>query len=175
MRVPMDKVRWLRRVALLVVAIGPIGCGQRVVDPSKAGDFPSVPTSGNLGCPSTAPTIYMIIGLSSRVIDPTAPSLVAQMSSGEEASLGVTGYECGSYGDTRWTSTKTDVATITPGVFTFSARLVAAAPGETQIFADFVADNGNRYRTTLAYCTGVLPGEGCANPRKIEVVRVVPR
>lgn len=176
----------------LLVLLG--ACGGSPTTPSgPVEDFPRV-TAGSearTGCPfPPGSSLYMVPGLSDHVVDPSAASLEARVTVGEERLyLNVEGYGCGSWYDPAWESTNPAAAPVTPltGFFSEFCVLEAHAPGQTRIFATFkVAGDGNTYRTTLAYCPptpdcltraqGRLTG-GCAcpNPRRIDTVTVVPK
>jgi hypothetical protein len=164
-----------RTTAPLALLLALLGCGGDSVSGPDSVDFPVSPTNGNLGCPSTAPTIYMIPDLADHVVDPSAPTLEARMRVGERVRLGVGGHGCGSNSVDRWTSTNPAAASISPPGFGGVGLMTGLAPGQTRVFADFRADNGKTYRTTLAYCPPV-PGvvnPTCANPRKIDIVTIV--
>jgi hypothetical protein len=174
MRKPVSVRRASALGIVLLSATDFLGCGGPA-NPDDV-DFPVSSTSGNRGCTSTAPTIYMVIGLADHVVDASAPTLEARLRVGERVELFVTGYGCGSYTGGTWSSTNPSAASIVPdNPFTFVAYLTGAAPGQTRVFATFKADDRKTYRTTLAYCApvGENKNASCSDPRRIDVVTVV--
>ena len=153
---------------ILVVTSNLLGCG--------GNDSPTAPTGGDFpvnrsGCS------YYIGGLENHVVDATAARLEARVTIGEP--LGVFLLSCGTFssssGPFEWTSTRPTVLEVHPIRFgTDVATLGAKQPGQSQLFLDFEADDGKRYRTTLGYCpendSAFLD---CQGLRKIDVVTVV--
>lgn len=168
----------------LAVALSLLGCGGSPTGPSGLEDFPVVSGAGST-C-GDASAIYMVIGLSSRVVNPSAaPPLEARMQVGETAKVSIQFVGCGGATDQVWISTNPTVGVLEPIRFGDphgfnDAFLHALAPGELSVFAEFRAHDQRRHRTTTAYCEGdaQYPGlpnlaGGCRNPRKIGIVRVV--
>jgi hypothetical protein len=185
-----NAMKCLARLLTLLACVSCGGGGDGPSSPSSAqGDFPRVSTGEtNPGCTSAAPTTYMIPSLSDHVIDPNASPLEARIQVGEALRIQVEAFGCGSSANRQYESTNPAAAALTPltGFLTGIAVLTGAAPGQTQIFATFRAGDGNVYRTTLAYCPPspecLTPAQGnltggcpCANPRRIDFVRVLPR
>jgi len=167
------------------MALGPAGCGgSNPAGPSPVEeDFPRVFSN----CPSSPSAIYMIIGLSSRVVNPSAAApLEARIRVGESVKLSVQFVGCGFNVEEAWTSTNPTAGALEPIRFgdppDFNdAFLRALTPGELSVFVDFRGADGQRHRTTTAYCESdaQYPGlphlaGGCSNPRKIGAIRVVP-
>ena len=173
-RLPLLK-KLLGFAARLAVAAS-MGCGHSPTNPTDV-DFPVSSTQGNPGCTSTAPTIYMIVGLADHVVDPTAATLEARLRVGERVQLAVLAHGCGATnGVDTWSSTNPAAASVIPDRLTgFIADMTGVAPGQARVFATFKADDGKTYRTTLAYCPPVpdQKNTACANPRRIDVVTVV--
>jgi len=180
-------MKYLGGLLGFVACLSCSGGGNGLSSPSSAqGDFPSVDTGEtNALCTTRGPTTYMIPGLSDHVTDPNAASLEARMRVGEELAIQVEGFGCGSWATRQWESTNPAAAAITSVNQVLGwATLTAVAPGQTGVFATFVAGDGKTYRTPLAYCppapgcltrdqgrlTGACP---CANPRKIDFVSVL--
>lgn len=101
----------------LLVLLG--ACGGSPTTPSgPVEDFPRV-TAGSearTGCPfPPGSSLYMVPGLSDHVVDPSAASLEARVTVGEERLyLNVEGYGCGSWYDPAWESTNPAAAPVTP-------------------------------------------------------------
>ena len=182
----MTMSRWKRIRLLSVIIAGiasaPAGCGgNNPAGPSSDEDFPRVASNCATGPPSA---IYMIMGLSRRVVNPSgAPPLEARMRVGEAAKLRVEFNGCGFNVDQTWITTNPAVGMLEPLLSGdppgfYDAILSALAPGEVSVFAEFRGPDGGRHRTTTAYCEGEYTGLGspgaCENPKKIGIVRVVP-
>jgi hypothetical protein len=178
-----------RRLLLRAIIIGTgaalAGCGgSNPTDPSAGEDLPRV-TSNCASGPASA--VYMVIGLSSRVVDPSvAPPLEARIQVGETVRVSIQFVGCGYAVDQVWSTTNSRVGVMEPIVYgdppgVNAALLRALSPGEVSVLAEFRGPDGKRHTATTAYCEldAQYPGlnalaGGCANPKKIEVVRVVP-
>jgi hypothetical protein len=173
--------RWgLLSVILAVIAFAPAGCGgNNPAGPGSDEDFPRIVSNCADGPPSA---IYFISGLSSRVVNPSAPPpLEARVRVGETVKLQLNLQGCGFHVDESWISTNPTAGQVDrEAQYSFRADLRAVSPGQLSIFVEFRAPDGRRHRTTTGYCSldaqyPGLPGLGvCGNPTRIGVVTVVP-
>jgi hypothetical protein len=160
------------------------GCGgNNPAGPSLVEDFPRVTSN----CPEVPTAVYMVVGLSSRVPDPSAaPPLEARMKVGETLKLSIQFVGCGFAVDQAWLTTNPNVGALEPVRFGDppgynDAFLHALGPGDVSVSVEFRGPDGRRHTTTTAYCDSDAryPGlpylaGGCNNPKKIGIIRVVP-
>lgn len=170
----------LPSVILAGIVFASSGCaGNHPTGPSSVEDFPRVVSNCADGPPSA---IYFISGLSSRVVNPSAPPpLEARVRVGETVKLQLNLQGCGFHVDESWISNNPTAAQVErEAQYRFRADLRALSPGQVAIFVEFRGPDGGRHRTTTGYCSldaqyPGLPGLGvCANPTRIGVVTVVP-
>src|SRR5262245_26419878 len=161
---------------LSFVLVGCVGNGPTGRSDTEGMSLPRVRRQATAGCADTSVTY--LVDFSSYVVDPAASSLVARLTVGERAPVGLVGTGCGwSVSDSEWSSSNTGVAAVVPNrLFTFTGVVSANGPGDSVVSVQFKAHDGRDYRTTLAYCSVPSDASGyCPNPRQIDVLRVVPR
>jgi hypothetical protein len=125
------------------------------------------------GCFSDGRCFYIVTGLASHVLDPNAPTLVAQIRVGESVELRVSTGGCSDQNPTVSWFAVGDAGTITPigREGAPNATLRGIGVGEVRLSATIVLSIGGLFPTT-AYCPPT--GEPvCTEPKKISVVRVV--
>ncbi len=164
----------MRRGAVLAACLQTavlLGCG------SNSPTAPTIPAPGSFplstsGCP------YYIAGLATAVVDPSAPSLEAQLAVGETAyiTLAFCRSSGGADGPFNFSLTNPgglgfaqDGVPLDPNARGAGGVLQATRPGQTSITLDFEADDGSRHRTTLGYC----PEDYCSTPRPTDVITIV--
>jgi hypothetical protein len=167
-----------RQATSVVLSLALLSCGgDRPSSPSDSGslNLPRVPRQATASCADDSVTY--LVDFSRYVADPTASTLEARMTVGERAGLGLVGTGCDwSVGDSQWSSSNTSVASVAAQRVSFTASVSADSPGESLVSVQFKAHDGRQYRTTLAYCSVRVDGSGyCPTPRKIDILRVVPR
>ncbi len=146
----------------------------------------TTPTPAELPFAQLGAATYMVMGLSSRVVDPHADELEARVRVGERIRLALVAEGGGCFRDDLWSSSRGTVAMAGPlppaacGVLRARSdgELIVIGAGETRVTASFYGPDDVHYATGLGYCKEDAASPGypvsCSSPRKIVRVRVSP-